>query len=340
MTRQSFTGRWCRVALWAVPVLGLASAAYQVAGEARDARRYPPPGQLVNIGGRHLHLWRAGTGTPAVIIVPALGAPGVQWRAVQQELAPDTSVYVYDRAGLGWSDPGPWPRTAERMADELHQLLAAAAVPPPYLLVGHSVGGIIARRFAARHPGLLAGMVLVDSSHENQIQRLAPLSDGGERLALWRRAARRRLRLLGIVRAATDLGISTQTRRDAERENPPGMADLELALSRTSRHRRAVVQELIGFATSTAGGAPPPLGDLPLTVLTAGPAGREQWYPAWREMQNELAALSSRSTHLLAEHSGHHIQLDDRAFVVRAVQQLVADVRTGSLTWTTRTGNS
>ncbi len=313
----------CRAALWALPVLGLASAAYQVAGEARDARRYPPPGQRVNIGGRHLHLWRAGTGAPAVIIVPALGAPGLEWRAVQQELAHDTSVYVYDRAGLGWSDPGPWPRTAEHMADELYQLLVAAAVPLPWLLVGHSVGGIIARQFAARHPGLLAGMVLVDSSHENQIQRLAPFRDGGGRLTLWRRAARRRLRPLGIVRAATDLGVTTQARHEAERENPPGMADVGHALSRTSRHRRAVVQELIGFASSTAGGVPPPLGELPLTVLTAGPAGREHWYPAWWEMQNELAALSRRSTHLIVEHSGHHIQLDDPASVVRAVRQLV-----------------
>ncbi len=206
------------------------------------------------------------------------------------------------------------------MADELHQLLAAA--PPPYLLVGHSFGGIIARQFAVRHPGLLAGMVLVDSSHENQIPRLAPYTKR-DRLTLWRRAARHRLTPLGIVRAATDLGITTQARRDAEHESPPGMADVGLALSRTSRHRRAAVQELIGFASGTAAGAPPTLGELPLTVLTAGPSGREDWYPIWREMQNDLATLSSRSTHLIAEHSGHHIQLDDPAFVVRAVRDAI-----------------
>ncbi len=303
----------------ALPILALTSAAYQIAGEARDARRYPPPGQRVNIGGRHLHLWRAGTGGPAVIVVPALGAPGLEWRTVAEQLVQHTSVYVYDRAGLGWSDPGPWPRTAERMADELHQLLASAAVPPPYLLVGHSFGGIVVRQFAVRHPEVLAGLVLVDSSHENQIQRLAPCRAGG-RHSLWRRAARWQLKPLGIVRAATDLGITTRARRDAERENPPGMAGVGLALSRTSRHRRAVVQELIGFASSTASGAPPPLGELPLTVLTAGPARREHWYAIWRQMQGELAALSSRSVHLVAEHSGHHMQLDDPAFVVQAIR--------------------
>lgn len=315
---MSVVGRVGRAACVALPVLGLASAAYQIVGEARDRRRYPPPGERVSIGGRHLHLWRAGTGTPTVVIVAALSTAGQEWRPVQQELEQDTSVYLYDRAGLGWSDPGPWPRTAERMADELHQLLIAAA-PPPYLLVGHSFGGIIARQFAVRHPGLLAGMVLVDSSHENQIPRLAPYTKR-DRLKMWRRAARHRLTPLGIVRAATDLGLTSQSRRDAERVSPPGLADVGLALYRTSRYRRAVVQELIGFASGTSRAAPPHLGELPLTVLTAGPAGREDWYPIWREMQNDLAALSSRSTHLIAEHSGHHIHLDDPALVVRAVR--------------------
>jgi pimeloyl-ACP methyl ester carboxylesterase len=223
---------------------------------------------------------------------------------------------------VGWSDPGPWPRTARHIADELHQLLTAAAVPPPYLLVGHSVGGIIIRQFAVHHPELFAGLVFVDSSHENQNQRLAPYRDGGPH-TMWRRAIRWQFKPLGIIRVATDLGITTQLRRDAERENPAGMADVGLALFRTSRHRRAVVQELIGFASGTAHGDPPDLGDLLLTVLTAGPGRRKRWYPAWREMQHELAALSSHSVHLIAEHSGHHMHLDDRAFVVGAIQDAI-----------------
>lgn len=108
-----------------------------------------------------------------MVIVPCLGGPGALWWDVQRELAKDMSVYTYDRAGLGWSDPGPWPRTFAAMADELHQLLTVAAIPPPYVVVGHSTGGIIARQFAARHPKGLAGLVLVDSSHEDQNYRLA-----------------------------------------------------------------------------------------------------------------------------------------------------------------------
>lgn len=108
------------------------------------------------------------------------------------------------------------------------------------------------------------------------------------------------------------------------------MAEVGLALSRTSHYRRAAVQELIGFASSIAAGTPPPLGELPLTVFTAGPAGREHWYPAWRQMQQELVAPSSRSTHLFAEHAGHHLHLDDPDFVVRAIRDTVERVRAQS----------
>ncbi|MGH3916980.1 MAG: alpha/beta fold hydrolase [Pseudonocardiaceae bacterium] len=325
---MSVLGRVGQVAGAGLPVLGVASAGYQVVGEARDRRRYPPPGELIDVGGRRLHLWRAGTGSPAVVVVAALSTPCLEWHPVQQQLAQDTSVYLYDRAGLGWSEAGTWPRTAETMADELRQLLLTAAVPAPYVLVGHSFGGIIARQFAVRSPELLAGLVLVDSSHERQIRHLAPYT-GRDQFRLWRSAARHQLTPLGIVRATTDLGLATESRRAAERVGPPGLADVALALLRTSRYRRAVVQELIGFVNGTAAGAPPQLGQLPLTVLTAGPVGRAGWYPAWRELQCELAALSSRSTHLFAEHAGHHLHREDPDFVIGAIRDTLQRVAPG-----------
>src|SRR5437763_15369706 len=108
------------VAVAAVAAAG--SRTYRKLAEARDARRYPPPGEMVDIGGRRLHLCRAGEGSPSVVIVPCLSGPGSEWWAVQRELARYTSVYTYDRAGTGWSDTGPWPRTFPVMADALHQL--------------------------------------------------------------------------------------------------------------------------------------------------------------------------------------------------------------------------
>ena len=118
--------------------VGMASAVYQVAAEARDRRRFPPPGRLADVGGRFLHLLEAGTGSPAVVIVPAIGGNVLDWLAFQRELARDMRVCVYDRAGFGWSDPPPrGRRTFDDMADELRQGLAGAGIGPPYLLVGH-----------------------------------------------------------------------------------------------------------------------------------------------------------------------------------------------------------
>lgn len=270
--------RSLRTAVSAMAIVGLASAADRRLGEARDAHRYPPPGELVDIGGRRLHLCRAGDGTPSVIIVPCLGGPGSEWSHVQRGLASYTSVCTYDRGGLGWSDPAPWPRTYPRMADELHQLLTAAAVPPPYLLVGHSTGGIIARQYATRHPDDVAGVVLVDSSHENQITRLAPFKDH-ERFQLWRRAARCRLTPLGLIRAAQDLGI---------RERP---TDLAAIIAQSSRCSRADAQELINHALTTPWSEPPDLGDLPLTVITAGAAGRGDPDFLIRALRDTIAEL-------------------------------------------------
>ncbi|MGH3840963.1 MAG: alpha/beta fold hydrolase [Pseudonocardiaceae bacterium] len=249
-----------------------------------------------------------------MVIVAALGTPGSEWLGVQQGLAHHTGVYVYDRAGLGWSDPAPWPRTYPRMADELHQLLTAAAIPPPYLLVGHSTGGIIVRQFAARHPEGLAGLVLIDSSHEDQIRRLSPFKNH-ERVQLWRRAARCRLKPLGLIRITQDLGI---------RARPTDPAAI---IAQTSRCRRADAQELINHALTMPWSTPPDLGDLPLTVITAGAAGRGRRQPVWLQMQAELVGLSTHSTQLVAENAGHHINHDDPDFLIQALREAIIDLR-------------
>lgn len=301
-------------AVAALVSLGLASRIYRRLGEARDARRHPAPGELVDIGGRRLHLLRAGEGAPSVVMVPCLGGTGSEWWTVQRDLAQYAGVYTYDRAGLGWSDPGPWPRTYACMADELHQMLTAARIPPPYLLVGHSTGGIIVRQYAARHPEGLAGLVLVDSSHEDQIRRLAPFKQQNERIHLLIRAIRHRLKSSGFVRAAKGLGIGERPMEPPE------------VISQAVRCRRAGAQELIGHALTMPWAQPPRLGDLPLTVLTAGAVDRGGREPVWREMQAELAALSTRSTHHVAEHSGHHINHDDPDFVVQALRNAIAEL--------------
>jgi len=178
-----------------VTAVALASAAYQEAAAARDRRRFPPPGRLVDVGGRRLHMLEAGRGTPAVVVVPALGDGVLLWVRIQRELDTQMRVAAYDRAGIGWSDPPPrGPRTIDGAARELHALLVSAGIEPPYVLVGHSVGGVIARRLAACYPGTVAGMVLIDSSHEQQASRRGVNGWAHGRSTYLRRALRRQLR--------------------------------------------------------------------------------------------------------------------------------------------------
>ena len=132
---------------------GIASLTYQRIAEARDHRRFPPPGRLVDIGGRRLHLVDAGEGSPAVVIIPALADNVLQWLGVLEGAAAEARVCLYDRAGIGWSDAPPRGRhTPATMASDLYALLQAAGIPPPYVLVGHSLGGVIGRRFQADYP--------------------------------------------------------------------------------------------------------------------------------------------------------------------------------------------
>jgi len=193
---------------------GAASAAYQLTAEARDRRRFPPPGRLVDIGGRRVHVIEAGEGSPAIVIVPALGESVLGWVPAWRELAESTRVCVYDRPGLGWSDPPPGRRTFDDMADELHDTLVAAGIVPPYLVVAHSMGGIIARRFAVRYPREMAGMVLVDSSHEDQMRRLG---------SAWR-MTRWLLRVVvpppGLRRLAASAGLTPRFDAELDLEYP------------------------------------------------------------------------------------------------------------------------
>jgi pimeloyl-ACP methyl ester carboxylesterase len=175
-TTGRFHHRWVRrlligllTVIVALPVIG---AVYQGVATSVDRRSYPAPGRLVDIGGYRLHVYCTGSGAPTVILDALFPGTVSNWVWVQTELAKTTRVCAYDRAGLGWSDRGPQPRDAQQHAAELDALLAAAAIPGPYVLVGHSWGGLVVRAFADRHPNKVAGMVLVEASNPDAWRRL------------------------------------------------------------------------------------------------------------------------------------------------------------------------
>ena len=130
------------------------------------------PGRLVDIGTHRLHIRCSGTGEPAVVFDAALGGSSLSWTIVQPAVAEFTTACSYDRAGFGWSEGGPQPRTVSRIADELYELLTRAGVRPPYVFVGHSFGALTTRVFAARHPALIAGLVLIESRSSRRLGRI------------------------------------------------------------------------------------------------------------------------------------------------------------------------
>lgn len=188
---------WLVVALLVLAVIG---AIYQAIGTEIYRRIYPPPGELVDVGGYSLHINCVGEGSPTVILEAGSGANSVDWANIQPEVANTTRVCAYDRAGTGWSEPGPEPRDLQQIAGELHTLLGNAGIGGPYVLVGHSFGGLYVRMYAEMYPKEVAGMVLVDSSHPDMWTRMPPEVAATLKPPAWQVHAMTFLARLGVTR--------------------------------------------------------------------------------------------------------------------------------------------
>jgi pimeloyl-ACP methyl ester carboxylesterase len=305
-------GRGLLVLLGVVVVLGLSGAVYESAAEAADARAYPPPGQMIDVGGYRLHINCIGTGSPTVVIDAGLGDWSASWSSsVQPQAASTTRVCTYDRAGMGFSEPGPLPRTAGRFAEELHTLLQRAEIPGPYVLAGHSTGGFTARRFAADYPAEVAGVVLIDSTTPGPgAHAEAPTSTGWLSIA----TVPARIGLLRLLTGPVDQNAGMA----------PEIAKAYVARSVTPRAAKTGLDEFVGLSQGAGeAAAVTSFGDLPLVVLSRAP-NRDL---DWDRKQNDLLGLSSNSQHVFAEHSGHNIQLDEPEAAVNAFKQIVERVR-------------
>ncbi|HUO26017.1 MAG TPA: alpha/beta hydrolase [Candidatus Aquilonibacter sp.] len=302
-------------------LLAAAGFLYENISEARDRRFHPMPGQLIDIGGHKMHIDCTGQGTPVVILDSGLGDSYISWRKVQPHVAEFTRVCSYDRAGIGYSDPSPHSRSSKDIAEELHALLHNAEIAPPYVLVGHSMGGYDVRLYASLFRSEIAGMVLVDASHPDQLKRFPPALNDLD--ASWLRQAEflEFANLFGIPRLLGFCGRDPVVRA----------AECNFHTAREN------VAELKAFPESAAQTATTgSLGGLPLGVLSHDPDLPQPDLPedlvkptndAWTQMQAELSQLSTRSTHTVVKGSGHYIQMDRPEAVIDAIRTVVTEAR-------------
>ena len=302
-------------------VLGMAGvgALVQAWATRRDERRYPPPGALVDVGGNRLHLDVRGDGPgPTVVLEAGMGSFSPNWYWVQSELAPALRVVAYDRAGLGWSERGTAPRDADTLAVELHTALQAAGVPGPYVLAGHSFGGLYVRIFAAQYPDEVAGMVLIDSTGAHLPASTSAQSWGPDDIL-----AR------GSVLASTSarLGVGRLFGLAGYGSLPPQSADEVRAKIATSTSLRSTIDEFLqATASEHEAAALTDFGDKPLVVLTAG-SGNDA---AWMKAQDQTATLSTNSVHRVAQGATHPdliLKQQDAALTAQAIIDVVSSVR-------------
>jgi pimeloyl-ACP methyl ester carboxylesterase len=317
--------------------------AYQALGAAADRRRYPPPGRMVDVGGHRMHIYSTGNGDPAVVFDAGLPGSVLSWHYVMPDLGRLVRAVAYDRAGLGWSEPSPEPRTAERIVEELHELLERAGVPPPYILVGHSFAGLTTRLFAARHPEEVAGLVLVDPVGPGEWVPLGEHErkqlEGGARLcrrAAWfgRFGVTRLVALLVRVGAPTLARIAVLFISDGAIGHPPSLLSPLQKLPRDVRKTIHMFWVQPKFYEAMAGQIES-LPESAAQVLRAGNGLRGKpvivissanTEPRRLAEQIAITRLSSHGRHLVARKSGHWIQLDEPELVTGAILEAIADL--------------
>lgn len=318
---------WSGRLLLILIALVLLGAAYQALATWRDARAFPPPGQLIDVGGYQLHLHCLGTGSPTVVTENGLGGSSPDWSLVQPTVSQTTRICSYDRAGSGWSETGPTPRTSRQVSTELHTLLTKAGIAGPYVLVGHSVGGMHAQVYASQYPAEVAGLVLVDPTPAQAIMRFSPEQQRAVLPNLDQLSLLQVMEFLGVMRllplpgaeVLTALPAATKTQVRAHRLQSGAMA----AMAAEAASLAMSIQ-----ATTAATPLPP---ERPLLIVWHGiPAEPAALEPLARANMEELLQRSANSKLMIAEQSGHAIPFERPDVVIDAINQVVDAVRTGT----------
>jgi pimeloyl-ACP methyl ester carboxylesterase len=315
---RSRTGRWLLYPVIAVLGLAAIGGGYQTVREATDARAYPMPGRLIDVGGHRLHLNCTGTGSPTVVLEPGGGEMSANLGWITPAVAQDTRVCVYDRAGRGWSEPASTPQDGLQIATDLHTLLHHGGVPGPYVLAGHSFGGLYVLTFADRYPDEVTGLVLVDSTAPKPAATTATPSPGatGSYDALGRVSA--------LASISAPLGLTRLYGQLATGDLPPRSAGEVRASIATASNLRSTIDEYVQASSSVhQAAALTDFGAKPLVVLTAG-TGHDA---AEIAVQNRLAALSTNSAHRTIAGASHEGLIGEKKYAA-ATTQTILDVVT------------
>jgi pimeloyl-ACP methyl ester carboxylesterase len=312
----------------------VAGIVYEQVGESRDRRRFPQIGRSVDIGGRTLNIFCSGTAAPAVIFESGGPGPGLEWEAFQPEAAKFTQACWYDRAGEGWSDPGPFPRTSNAMAKDLHELLKRAGVRAPYVFAGASFGGLNSRVYGGLYPNEVAGMILIDSAHEDELRR-AP------KAFLGRTAPRFLWHPLHVAfEAAAFVGLLRLTQSSPTQHKDPSEMTREEIIEALRRRPKSFVGNVsagIVLPESFAeGSSVTKIGDFPLIVLTASEAldfgdpelNREAaaYQQVWiHEIQPKLVGLSTHGREIVVPNANHGSIPQE--VILSAIREVVTEAR-------------
>lgn len=323
--------KWARNALLVLVALVVLVVLAGQVQQFRLARAYPPPGELVQVGDHKLHVMRAGEG-PTVVFENGPGGMGIDWSLVMPEVSEFATTIAYDRAGLGWSEPASGSRDIATLVTELNQMLQATGATPPYVLVGHSYGGLIVRAYAYTYPEDVAGLVLVDAAHEDQFE-IYPEEYAAKAENIGQQMASLRL----VYRLVTGSGVPAllgAATKDVSQHLPTELGEArEAATLIDSSHSVAATDEMTALPSSLdhVKQIRAPLGDIPVIILTHGrlidagvPEGlEEEVEAAWQAMQTNLLEISTDSSLTIAEQSGHNIHVEQPELVIEAIREVL-----------------
>lgn len=337
--------------LFILASLLIAGLLYEMVGSWADNRRFPPHGRVVEIDACKLHLNRQGSGQPVVVLEAGIAATSISWAPVQARLAELSTVCSYDRAGLGWSElrrDRSLACTLEQMTGELHALLREAGLAAPFVLVGHSFGGLLVRAFAHFYPEQVAGLILVDPMSLVDWGRTSPAN--ANRIAAGVRLSRRGALLarFGLVRAALSIlnaggrWVPRQIGLTAARQGSEVMQNLAKQVAMLPRELQSVVRAhwsrprgfmamaeyLEALPACARGGLKislPP--QIPVTILSAGNATAEEL-----EERDAWATQSERGRHVRVPGTGHWLQLERPELIADAVREMINQLRKSSAT--------